>query len=227
VSKQSAFCAGALRDIIRARRAPFPRLRKARSFLAIPEETMSEHHTDLVEENIETHPVKLAVAILVGALAMILGLAMIASYAVGAWGQRSAAEDPAMSSQAIARRIAPVAKLVVDPNAPATPAAPVAPAAAKPAAVAAVTVPSTAPAAQGGGESTYKAICTACHSAGVAGAPKTGDKAAWAPRVAAGAAALYASAIKGKGAMPPKGGNAALSDADVKAAVDYMVAAAK
>jgi cytochrome c5 len=61
----------------------------------------------------------------------------------------------------------------------------------------------------------------------VAGAPKFGDKAAWAPRIAQGKEALYNSALKGKGAMPPKGGNAALSDDAVKAAVDYMAAAAK
>jgi len=54
-----------------------------------------------------------------------------------------------------------------------------------------------------------------------------GDKAAWAPRVAQGIDALTASAIKGKGAMPPKGGNAALSDDAVKAAVEHMLAAAK
>jgi cytochrome c5 len=66
-----------------------------------------------------------------------------------------------------------------------------------------------------------------CHGTGVAGAPKFGDKAAWAPRIKAGLDALHASALKGKGAMPPKGGNPALSDADVAAAVDYMVAAAK
>ena len=66
----------------------------------------------------------------------------------------------------------------------------------------------------------------ACHAAGVAGAPKLGDKAAWAPRIQTGTDALYASAIKGKGAMPPKGGSAA-SDADIHAAVDYMVSAAK
>ena len=66
-----------------------------------------------------------------------------------------------------------------------------------------------------------------CHAAGVAGAPKFGDKAAWAPRLKTGIDALYASALKGKGAMPAKGGNATLADADVKAAVDYMVAAAK
>jgi cytochrome c5 len=61
----------------------------------------------------------------------------------------------------------------------------------------------------------------------VAGAPKIGDKAAWAARLKAGKDALYASALKGKGAMPPKGGNASLSDEAVKAAVDHLLAAAK
>jgi cytochrome c5 len=61
----------------------------------------------------------------------------------------------------------------------------------------------------------------------VAGAPKAGDKAAWAPRLKTGADALYASALKGKGAMPAKGGNNALADADVKAAVDYLTSLAK
>jgi len=77
------------------------------------------------------------------------------------------------------------------------------------------------------GKEVYESTCAACHSAGVAGAPKTGDKTVWAPRVATGAKALHASAIKGKGAMPPKGGNAALPDADVIAAVDYMISQAK
>jgi cytochrome c5 len=61
----------------------------------------------------------------------------------------------------------------------------------------------------------------------VAGAPKFGDKAAWAPRVQQGVAALTASAIKGKGAMPPKGGLASASDAEIQAAVEYMVAGVK
>jgi cytochrome c5 len=77
------------------------------------------------------------------------------------------------------------------------------------------------------GKKTYEAVCHVCHAAGVAGAPKFGDKAAWAPRIAQGKDALHASALKGKGAMPAKGGNPALSDADVMAAVDYMAAAAK
>ena len=77
------------------------------------------------------------------------------------------------------------------------------------------------------GKKVYDTTCMVCHGTGVAGAPKFGDKAAWAPRLKAGADALYATALKGKGAMPAKGGNNALSDADVKAAVDYMAAAAR
>ena len=72
----------------------------------------------------------------------------------------------------------------------------------------------------------YSQVCSTCHAAGIAGAPKLGDKAAWAPRIAQGIDALTASAIKGKGAMPPKGG-ASASDADIKALVTYMVNASK
>jgi cytochrome c5 len=72
----------------------------------------------------------------------------------------------------------------------------------------------------------FNQVCSACHATGVAGAPKVGDKAAWAPRIALGIDELTAIAIKGKGAMPPKGGSSA-SDADIKAVVTYMVNAAK
>ena len=88
-------------------------------------------------------------------------------------------------------------------------------------------VAAAAPAKAADGKSTYDTTCVACHGTGAAGAPKFGDKAAWAPRLKQGAAVLQDHAIKGKGAMPPKGGNMALSDAAVKAAVDYMAAAAK
>jgi len=81
------------------------------------------------------------------------------------------------------------------------------------------------------GKATYDKACMACHAAGVAGAPKLADKAAWGPRIAQGNDTLYTHALKGftgkKGMMPPKGGNMSLADADVKAAVDYMVGQSK
>ena len=80
--------------------------------------------------------------------------------------------------------------------------------------------------AAGAGEALYKQACTVCHAAGIAGAPKSGDKAAWGPRVGSGVDALTASVLKGKGAMPPRGGSAA-SDAEIKAAVEYMLAQLK
>jgi cytochrome c5 len=72
------------------------------------------------------------------------------------------------------------------------------------------------------GEQVYQAVCKTCHEAGLVGAPKLGDKSAWAPRVKTGVAALYDSALKGKNAMPPKGGNQNLSEAEVQRAVVYM-----
>jgi cytochrome c oxidase subunit 2 len=80
---------------------------------------------------------------------------------------------------------------------------------------------------QADGKATYEQICQACHAAGLAGAPKTGDKAAWAPRIARGEAVLMQSAINGIRMMPPKGGNPALSDEQVKAAVQYIVEQSK
>ena len=97
-------------------------------------------------------------------------------------------------------------------------------------------VPAPAPAAapaepavaeNAAGKSVYNKTCAMCHAAGVAGAPKPGDKADWGPRIALGNDVLYKHAIEGftgsKGQMPPKGGAPALSDDDVKAGVDYMV----
>jgi cytochrome c5 len=76
------------------------------------------------------------------------------------------------------------------------------------------------------GKALYTQVCQACHAAGVLNAPKFGDKAAWAERLKEPMDTVYGYALHGKGAMPPKGGSTA-SDADVKAAVDYMVSAAK
>lgn len=78
------------------------------------------------------------------------------------------------------------------------------------------------------GKSIYGKTCALCHAAGVAGAPKPGDKADWAPRIAQGDETIYKHAIEGftgeKGMMPARGGGSSLSDDEVKAAVDHMVA---
>jgi len=125
---------------------------------------------------------------------------------------------------------APAGAAAAVKGAPETGAAPAT--AAAPTAIAAAPAPAgkpAAPAAGGGanGKAVFDANCIACHGTGVAGAPKIGDKAAWAPRMKQGVDALHQAAQKGKGAMPPKGGNTSLSDADVNAAVDYMVSQAK
>ncbi|HEY6864306.1 MAG TPA: c-type cytochrome [Burkholderiales bacterium] len=99
--------------------------------------------------------------------------------------------------------------------------APTAPAPAAPAAKA------TPASAKADGKKVFQGTCVVCHGTGVAGAPKFGDKAAWAPHLAHGKDELYHSALTGKNAMPPKGGNMTLSDDEVKAAVDYMVGAVK
>ena len=70
------------------------------------------------------------------------------------------------------------------------------------------------------GKAVYDANCGGCHNNI---APKLGDKAAWAPRIAKGVDALTASATKGKKRMPPRGGNASLSDDDLRAAVEYII----
>ncbi len=85
--------------------------------------------------------------------------------------------------------------------------------------------------AQADGQKTYQTACFACHGTGAAGAPKVGDKAAWAPRIAKGIETLDKHALHGfkgkKGVMPAKGGRSDMSDADIKAAVAYMVSQSK
>ena len=109
------------------------------------------------------------------------------------------------------------------------PAAAPAPAPAEtPAAAAAPADAAPAPVADSGlGKSAYNKTCALCHAAGVAGAPKPGDKADWGPRIAQGKDTLYKHALEGftgaKGMMPARGGNSKMADDDVKAAVDYMV----
>ncbi|MFM2340918.1 MAG: hypothetical protein RLZZ592_571 [Pseudomonadota bacterium] len=77
------------------------------------------------------------------------------------------------------------------------------------------------------GKEVYNQNCAMCHAAGLANAPKLGDKAAWEPRIKTGKEALLKSALNGKNAMPAKGGNPKLTDEQVSAAIDFMVASAK
>lgn len=141
-------------------------------------------------------------------------LPLVIVVALAACGQKSPATDaaaantgaPAATSVAAA---APAAVIVAPAPAPAAPA---------------VAVASTGDLVKG--EQVYTATCQACHAAGVLGAPKFGDKAAWQPRIAKGKDALYTDALNGFKMMPPKGGNALLKDEELKAAVDYMVSKA-
>jgi cytochrome c5 len=137
-------------------------------------------------------------------------------------------DSSAFSAEAVAKRLEPVGRLVIAGDSSATQEE-------KPAQIASAPAPASAPgvAVSDTGnpadkaKGIYAASCAACHTTGAAGAPKLGDAAAWAPRIKAGREALYNSALKGKNAMPPKGGNASLSDEEVKAVVDYMVSQSK
>ena len=141
--------------------------------------------------------------------------------------------NPNLSDAEFARAVVYMANAAgADWKAPEPKAAPAA------AAAAAIAAPAPAPAAAPAttaappsdaakGKAIYDKTCMVCHATGVAGAPKTGDKAAWASRLSNGMDQLYAHAIKGIKAMPPKGGNPSLSDAEVKASVDYMVSLVK
>lgn len=142
--------------------------------------------------------------------------------------------SPVFSNEVVAQRLKPVGELVLASD-PSQPGAQSGEGTGEPASAVAATPPAVdaavAPVADAGGPEKIKAIytasCAACHTTGAAGAPKLGDSSAWSARIKAGNEALYNSALKGKNAMPPKGGNASLADADVKAVVDYMVSQSK
>ena len=73
------------------------------------------------------------------------------------------------------------------------------------------------------GETVYRGLCHTCHAAGLAGAPKPDDTAAWKERLAKGIDAMVATAIQGQGGMPPRGGNPALSDEEIRQAIEFML----
>lgn len=149
-----------------------------------------------------------------GLIGSLVALTIVLIILANAVAGKNTKDSP--DTKAIAERIKPVGEVAIG-QAPASPG---------------LNLIATANAAgEDKGKAVYDSTCVACHGAGVAGAPKFGDKAAWKDRIAKGNATLHDHAIKGfqgkSGFMPPKGGNASLPDADVKAAVDYMVSKAK
>lgn len=155
----------------------------------------------------------LVLGILIGIAVLLYVLARVISANTQ---EKHVLADPA-SQAAVAERIAPVAKVAI--------------AGKDNSALAPVQAAAAAPAEDLGGEAVFNMACLACHGAGVAGAPKMGDKAAWGPRLAKGDATLRKHAIEGfqgdAGFMPAKGGRVDLSDQSIINAVDYMVAGSK
>ena len=154
------------------------------------------------ESLIKTPKQRVTVLVLVVTIVVIVVLAKLATS-----GRIYDKDSPAMSPEEVAKRIKPVAEVDVRAAESAAPAGQAA--------------------GKADGKKVYESTCIACHGAGIANAPKFGDKAAWAPLLVHGAEHLYEPALKGKGAMPPRGGNLTLSDAEVKAAVNYLVGAVK
>lgn len=156
-----------------------------------------QEHTEEHESPIKT-PKQLIVTVLLAFIVPIIVIILLVSWVTS--GTRTAAGSDALGPEATALRIAPVARIEL--------------------------VDATAPRVMQTGEQVYNAVCAACHTAGVAGALKFGDKAAWTTAIGTGLEAMIASVINGKGAMPPKGGNPSLDDLEIARAVVYMANAA-
>jgi len=137
-------------------------------------------------------PQQLVVVILLSFLVPIIGIVLLVQLVVSKPG----ADPNALSSEAVAARIQPVGRMEFG-------------------------APAAAPGARNG-ESIVKTTCTTCHQAGVANAPKIGDANAWGPVIRRGLKEMLANAIKGKGAMPPRGGDASLTDDELARAIVYM-----
>lgn len=161
---------------------------------------MADVHIEEHSSPIKT-PQQLIVVVLLSFIVPVAAILLLVKLITG--GMQVEQDSSAMSEDAIASRLQPVGEVNV------------------------VAGGEAGTSSAGGGEELFNSVCQACHSAGLAGAPKTGDKAAWKPRISQGIDALYASAINGKNAMPPKGGAASAPDSDIKAAVDILVSKAK
>ncbi|HZH07685.1 MAG TPA: c-type cytochrome [Lautropia sp.] len=151
------------------------------------------HPEDEAHTSFIRTPKQLIVVVLLALFIPIFIILLLANFVVTA--DRTGAGADAMTPEATIERIRPVARLELRD--------------------------ASAPQVARAGEEVYKAVCGACHAAGVAGAPKTGDGGAWTARVASGLETLVNSALKGKGAMPPQGGGD-FSDLEVAKAVVYM-----
>lgn len=137
-------------------------------------------------------PQQLIVVILLAFIVPIVGIILVVQLVVS----KPSADPAALKPEAVAARLQPVGSVEI--GAPAAP-----------------------PGARGG-EEIVKSVCGACHTAGVANAPKIGDKAAWGKLAGTGLPAMLAVAIKGKGAMPPRGGAADLTDTELARAIVHM-----
>jgi cytochrome c5 len=137
-------------------------------------------------------PQQLIVVILLAFVVPIFSIVLLVKLVLS----RPSADAGALAPEAVAARIQPVARVEFGAAA--------------------------APVGARKGEDIVKAACAACHQAGVANAPKLGDRAAWAPRLQQGLKEMLANAIKGKGAMPPRGGDASLTDAELTRAIIFM-----
>ena len=137
-------------------------------------------------------PQQLIIVILAAFLVPIIGIILLVQLVIS----KPSADPNATTPESVAARLQPVGRVEIG-------------------------APAAAPGARNG-EEIVKAVCMACHQAGVANAPRIGDKAAWTPRLQQGMNGLLASAAKGKGAMPPKGGAADLTDTELARAVVYM-----
>ncbi len=157
---------------------------------------MSDPHDTAHEPNHEgpiKTPKQLILAVLASFIVPIVGIVLLANYVD--FGAKPGAGSDAMSEQAVALRLQPVGRVTLGE--------------------------ALVPGALRSGEQVYTAACGACHAAGVVGAPKLGDEAAWAPRLKTGYEALLNSALKGKGAMAAQGGGA-YQDVEIGRAVVYM-----
>lgn len=157
--------------------------------------------------NQEDRKVLNTLMLVVGALVVFFVVAVIAARIVSAPSVEKATGPDSMVEAAIIDRIKPYGEVNVG------------------------TAPVAVASSGADGKGTYTSACFACHGTGAAGAPKLGDKGAWKSRIAQGEGTLFDHSINGftgkTGIMPPKGGNMSLSDAAVKAAVQYMVDGSK